>query len=102
MTIRSVGGFTHANLNGPLQGSLTNGARDLRDDQMDQIRDLLFGEYKRQTEARFAALETRINTLEARVQAVANESMATRRETLDDLSRGIGELGDYIKRIARP
>jgi hypothetical protein len=114
MTLRTLGGFTHTDLHSGLQNGLSNGngsstlggltstSRDLRDDQMDQIRDLLFGDLKRQMDARFAAIETRLNTLEARVQAVSNESVATRRETLDDLSRGIGELGDYIRRIARP
>ncbi len=85
---------------------LSNGhtppTRDPRDDQMDQIRDLLFGEYKRLTDEKFAALETRLATLEARVSALASEQVAGRRDTLDDLSRGIEELGAYVRRLSRP
>jgi len=85
---------------------LTNGhsapIRDSRDDQMDQIRDLLFGEYKRLSDERLAAIEARLSTLEARVSALAGEQVAQRRDTLDDLSRGIEELGAYVRRLSRP
>lgn len=76
--------------------------RDPRDDQMDQIRDLLFGEFKRLSDERFAAIEARLSTLEARVSALAGEHVAQRRDTLDDLSRGIEELGAYVRRLSRP
>ena len=41
-------------------------------------------------------------TIEQRLSALEVRAAAVRKETLDDLSRGIGELGDYIKRIATP
>lgn len=99
MSIRPFNGLAapeHGN------GLSTAGTRDFRDDQMDQIRDLLFGEYKRVMDGRFATIEARLSTLEARVQALSNETVTTRRETLDDLSRGIDELGGYIRRLGRP
>jgi hypothetical protein len=86
--------------------------RDLPDVKMDQIRDLLFGETQRQAEARIAGLEARVRELEmalhhrldamqARIDAVAAENRGDRRATLDELARGMSDLGDRIKRFHR-
>lgn len=98
MSVRPFNGFAGSDIGNGLSAT----PRDPRDDQMDQIRDLLFGEYKRLTDEKFAAIEQRLCTLESRVHALAGEQVASRRDTLDDLSRGIEELGAYVRRLSRP
>ena len=71
------------------------------DQQMDQIRELLFGEMKREMDARLARMETRIGALEARLDAMAGEIENDRRSAFDVLARGITDLGDQIKRIGK-
>jgi 5-carboxymethyl-2-hydroxymuconate isomerase len=93
---------------------IKNGAspRELPDVKMDQIRELLFGEAQRQGEQRLITLEVRVRELEAalhhrldamqaRIDAFAAESKGDRRSTLDELARGVADLGDRIKRIPR-
>jgi hypothetical protein len=93
---------------------IKNGAnpRDLSDVKMDQIRELLFGEVQRQSELRIttleakvrdleAALQHRLDALQARIDALAAETRGDRRSTLDELARGISDLGDRVKRIPR-
>ncbi len=86
--------------------------RDAADEKMDQIRDLLFGEHQRQTEARIAQLEQRIRALEAdmahrldalqaRFDALAGETQTERRTAFDELARGVQELGERIRQIPR-
>jgi hypothetical protein len=86
--------------------------RDLPDVKMDQIRELLFGETQRQSELRIsmleakvreleAALQHRMDAMQARVDALAAETRGDRRSTLDELARGISDLGDRVKRIPR-
>ncbi|MFN3746650.1 MAG: hypothetical protein ACK4TL_18265 [Hyphomicrobiaceae bacterium] len=94
-------------------GGLWNGAAPTEgtDDKLEQIRDLLYGDFKREHEARLRALEMRIKELEgdlrqalsvlqARVEALASEHAAERRSSFDELSRSIFELGDRIRRIS--
>ena len=80
------------------------------DEKMDQIRELLFGDYQRQSEARLAILEARLRELElavhhrldaiqGRVEQLAGQSEAGQRAAFDELSRGIAELGERIRRI---
>ena len=99
----------------PLDVRLTeikNGAtaRDLPDVKMDQIRELLFGEVQRQSDQRIASMEARVRELEttlhhrldamqARIDALAGDARDDRRSTLEELARGIAELGDRVKRI---
>lgn len=82
------------------------------DEKMEQIRDLLFGDFQRHSDARVALLEARIRELEltlhrrldaiqARLEALAGESLAERRTSFDELARGIQDLGDRIRRIPR-
>jgi hypothetical protein len=93
---------------------IKNGAnpRDLSDVKMDQIRELLFGEVQRQSEQRITLLESKVRDLEtslqhrldamqARIDALSAETRGDRRSTLDELARGISDLGDRVKRIPR-
>jgi hypothetical protein len=86
--------------------------RDLPDVKMDQIRELLFGEVQRQSEQRITTLEAKVRDLElslqhrldamqARIDALAVETRGEHRSTLDELARGIADLGDRVKRIPR-
>lgn len=80
------------------------------DDKMDQVRELLFGEYQRQSEARLALLEARVRelelslqrrleALEGRVEQIVNRVDAEQRATVEELGRGIADLGERIRRI---
>lgn len=80
------------------------------DEKMEQVRELLFGEHQRQSEARLAMLEARIRelelsllrrleALEGRMEQVANRVEADQRATLDELGRGISDLGERVRRL---
>ena len=101
-------------MNAMMIGDTSSGAapRDPADEKMEQIRDLLFGEFQRHSEVRIAQLEMRIRDLEsgvqrrldalqARLDALAGESQAERRSAFDDLARGVQELGERIRQIPR-
>lgn len=88
------------------------GLRDPADEKMEQIRDLLFGEFQRQNDVRVNQLELRIRDLEtnlqrrvdalqARFDALAGEIQAERRSAFDELARGIQELGERVRHIPR-
>lgn len=81
-----------------------------QDDRLDQVRDLLFGEYQRQSEARLALMEARIReleanlhrrleTLEQRTEQLLAKSDADQRAAFDDLARGIADLSDRVRRL---
>ena len=83
----------------------------LTDDKMDQVRELLFGDYERQTEARVGVLENRIrdmelalhgrlDALQARLDAVSAEIDATQRQTLNEIGTGLSDLADRLKRMS--
>ena len=87
-------------------------SQDQSDDRMDQIRELLFGELQKQNDARFVELtlrlrevETvfsrRLDAMQVRLDALAGELNAEQRASFDELSRGVQDLGDRIRRIAR-
>ncbi len=89
-----------------------SGPRDPADEKMEQIRDLLFGEFQRQSDLRINQLEARIRDLEAtlghrldalqaRFDAHAGETEAGRRTAFDELARGVQELGERIRLIPR-
>lgn len=91
--------------------NVANG-RDVADEKMEQIRDLLFGEFQRENDRRMSQLEARIrdldtdvhhrlDALQARLDAFAGETQAERLSTFDELARGIQELGEHIRRIPR-
>ncbi|HRD78384.1 MAG TPA: hypothetical protein PK264_21010 [Hyphomicrobiaceae bacterium] len=84
-------------------------ARDLTDDKMQQVRELLYGEFKRESDARVALLENRVRELEsglhrrldliqARLDALVGEMTADRKTAFDDLARHVVELGERIRR----
>jgi hypothetical protein len=88
------------------------GTRDLADIKMDQIRELLFGEAQRHSDTRLALLEShvreieaalhhRLDAMQARIDALAADVRGDQRSTLEELARGIHDLGDRIKRIPR-
>ena len=78
--------------------------------RMEQIRELLHGDLKRQHDARIAALELRIRELEtsifsqldalqARLDALSGEMANVRREHLDELARGFDDMGQRVRRL---
>ena len=88
------------------------GARALSDEKMDQVRDLLFGDYKRHADVQLAAMDARLREvetvlsrrladLEARLEVLASRSGEERRGAFDELSRNVTELGQRIRDIAR-
>lgn len=94
---------------------LRNGAplRDPADEKMEQVRELLFGEHMRHSETRIAQLEAHVRDLEAtafrrldalaaRIEALAGEIHADRRADIDEISRGVVDLGERIRRLTRP
>jgi hypothetical protein len=89
-----------------------SGQRDQADEKMEQIRDLLFGEFQRQNEVRINQLELRIRELEtsmqrrldalqARFDALAGETQADRRSAFDELAVSIQDLSERVRRIPR-
>ena len=75
--------------------------RDAGDDKMDQIRELVLGEYRRQTDMRLARIESRMDALAARLEAMSGEIDTERRTAFDALSKGVLDLGEQIKRITK-
>ena len=85
------------------------GAGSQNDEKMDQVRELLFGEYQRQSEARLALLEARIRELELglhrrfdaieqRVEQISGKVDSEHRAAFDELARGISDLGERVRR----
>jgi hypothetical protein len=92
---------------------LRNGAtpEEAADDKIEQIRDLLYGDFKRDHDTRLKNLELQVKELEtslhrrldviqSRLEAMAAEQTTERRASFDELSRSIFELGDRIRRIS--
>ncbi|MDX2258467.1 MAG: hypothetical protein NW205_06065 [Hyphomicrobiaceae bacterium] len=86
--------------------------RQVQDEKMEQVRELLIGDLMRQNELRLAAMEARLRQLEVelggriealrmRLDAVAGEVSASQRGALDDLARGIDDLGARVRQLAR-
>lgn len=80
------------------------------DEKMNQVRELLFGEYQRQSEARMALMEARIrelelgfsrrlDALEMRVEQIAGKADAEQRAAFEELARGIADLGERVRRF---
>jgi hypothetical protein len=92
---------------------------ELRDDKMEQVRELLFGDQVRELHARIAALEQRhtdfettveqkhreyqisvsrqFDAIAARIEALAGETDAERRSAFEELSRSVLDLGERIR-----
>lgn len=95
-------------------GDIRNGimGHDIADERMEQVRELLLGDAIRRGEARIVYLETRINdlevgitrqldALEARIEALQTVVAAERRTTLEELSKGLDDLGQKIRTISK-
>ena len=85
---------------------------DSEDKKMDQVREILYGEFRRQSDTKVAALELRVRELELalfrrvdalqlRVDSMNGEMASERRAQFDELARSIIDLGERVKRIAR-
>jgi len=83
-------------------------ASELRDDKMEQVRELLFGDQVRELQARIAALEQKqqefqisvsrqFDAIAARIEALAGETDAERRSAFEELSRSVLDLGERIR-----
>jgi hypothetical protein len=94
-------------------------APELRDDRMEQVRELLFGDQVRELHARIAALEQKqvdlattaeqqhreyqisvsrqFDAIAARIEALAGETDAERRSAFEELSRSVLDLGERIR-----
>lgn len=81
-------------------------------DKMDQIRELLHGEFRREALTKIATLEQRIRDLESamqrridsaqlRLDSLAGELASERRAQFDELARAMIDMGERIRRIAR-
>ncbi|MFV0296400.1 MAG: hypothetical protein ACK5JT_09815 [Hyphomicrobiaceae bacterium] len=82
------------------------------DDKMHQIRELLFGEFKRSSDQRLALIEARVRELEQgihrkldsiqeRLDALNGTVANDRRRAFDELSQRFTELGEQVARIGR-
>lgn len=84
----------------------------IRDEKMDQVRDLLIGDFVRKSENRMAAIEARMRDMEtdvgrrldalhSRMEAMAGEMTGERRTDFDELSKVISDLGERVRSISR-
>jgi hypothetical protein len=84
--------------------------RDPNEDKMEQIRDLVYGDFKRQCDVRIGQLEARmrelelgvqqrLDSLQARLDGLAGEVARDRRASLDEIARGLQDLGERVRRI---
>lgn len=93
-------------------GEYRNGvaAAEPFEDKMHQIRELLFGEFKRDSDARLALIEARVRELEqsmsrkldaiqASLDALGKDVTTDRRRSLDQLAQGIADLSEKVRRI---
>lgn len=82
------------------------------DNQMEQIRELLVGEFQRRSEARIGALEARLKELEedlgrridalaARVDALGQEQTSGRQAAFEELSQSVVEMGERIRNLSK-
>jgi hypothetical protein len=101
-------------MNTPQFGEYKNGKSQLEtlDDKMHQIRELLFGEFKRDSDQRLALVEARVRELElglhrkldaiqARLDELSSEVVADRRQSFQELARSVVELGERIAGLGR-
>jgi hypothetical protein len=100
-------------MNAPSLNEIRGAAnRDLTDEKMDQVREILVGDSMRSMDARLSFLETRLNeyevsiarqldALEARIEALAGAADGDRRATFEALATGVAGLSEQIRRISR-
>ena len=87
---------------GPSHDNGNDASRELPDDSMDRIRELILGDLRRTWDARLQTLETRLQTLEGKVDALRHETQATREQQVAALAAGIDELGQHVRKLGRP
>ena len=82
------------------------------DDKIQQIRELLFGEFKRDSDARLALIEAQVREVEqglhrkldaiqGRLDALAGTVTNERQQSFDDLAQSLSDLGRRVHEIAR-
>lgn len=85
-------------------------SRPISDEKMEQVRELLFGEFEKQTEQRVAELEARVRELEtgvhrrldamqARLEALSGEIESNQRSGHQEIATGLLELAERVRRI---
>jgi hypothetical protein len=86
------------------------GSRPISDEKMEQVRELLFGEFEKQTETRVVELEARVRELEvglnrrldameARMEALSGEMDASQLTAQQEIAGGLQELAERVRRI---
>lgn len=85
--------------------------RDVTDEKLDQIREIVVGDALRTVEGRLNILEHRLNelevsiarqldALEARIDALAQSTDGERRATFEALASSVADLSEQIRRIS--
>jgi hypothetical protein len=100
-------------MNAPSLNELRNAipSRDVADEKMSQVRDLLIGDFARTSEARIAALEVRMRDLETgfgqrlqalhqRIETLAADTTIDRRAAFEELAKGVLDLSDRIRHLS--
>jgi hypothetical protein len=102
-------------MHGTMVSEARNGASvalPLGDERMEQVRELLFGDYKRHCDQQIAALKDRLDELqagfdrrlqdlEARLATLAADTRNAQKAAFADLARDVGELGGRIRAMAQ-
>lgn len=87
-------------------------SRDITDEKMEQVREILVGDSVRRMEQRLAFLEQRqtdleisvgrqLDALEARIETLASSTDGERRTTFEALATSVSTLSEQIRRISR-
>jgi hypothetical protein len=96
----------------PLQGLANgSGSRPISDEKMDQVRELLFGEFEKQTELRVAEMEARmrelevglhrrLDAMEAGLEALSGELDASQRTTHQEIAGGLQEVAERLRNLS--
>ncbi|MEO1694367.1 MAG: hypothetical protein AAFR55_03925 [Pseudomonadota bacterium] len=100
-------------MNATSLSELRGSTDQIGDEKLEQVREILIGDYQRRTEAHITMLEDRVRDLElsvhrrldalqARLDAMAAEVDAANRSAMDEIAQGMQDLGDRVRRIPRP
>ncbi|MEQ1577585.1 MAG: hypothetical protein ABL894_08030 [Hyphomicrobium sp.] len=100
------------NANSLDQVRAATGPREVRDDRMEQVRQLLVGDHLRDMEARMTSLEQKLFELDgsvarkldavsARIDALASQLDYDRRAAFSELSQGVLELSERLRAVSK-